>query len=253
MHGSPVAVEVLDEGDDAPLVGEVVALAAALVGDADADAGVQERELSQALGQHLEREVDGREDVAVGEEGDAGACGVGGADFLKVRVGITAAIGLAPDLSVASDLELEALRERVDHGHADAVQAAGDLVGGFVEFAARVESGHHDLGGWPAFLDVDVDGDPAPVVDDGDARVLVDHHRDLLAKAGHGLVDGVVHHLVDEVMQSPGTCGPDVHGRPLSDRIEALEDLDCAGVVAHVRAVPSCELPGGERNGHRGR
>jgi hypothetical protein len=43
------AVQVLDERDDAALVLEVVALAAALVGDADPQARVQERELAQSL------------------------------------------------------------------------------------------------------------------------------------------------------------------------------------------------------------
>ena len=47
------AGQVLDEGDDPALVVEVVTLAAALVGEQDAHAGGQERELAQALGERV--------------------------------------------------------------------------------------------------------------------------------------------------------------------------------------------------------
>ena len=57
MQRGAAAVQVLDERDQAALVAEVVALAAALVGDLDAQAGVQERELAQALREDVEGEV----------------------------------------------------------------------------------------------------------------------------------------------------------------------------------------------------
>ena len=52
-----------------------------------------------------------------------------------------------------------------------------------------------------------------------------------VAVAGQGFVDGVVDHLVDQVVQTPVTGGPDVHARPHAYRLEAFEDLDIAGVV----------------------
>ena len=50
-------------------------------------------------------------------------------------------------LAVAPNAALEPARERVDDGHADAVQAAGDLVGVLVELAAGVQLREHDFGG----------------------------------------------------------------------------------------------------------
>jgi succinyl-CoA synthetase alpha subunit len=85
---------------------------------------------------------------------------------------------------------------------------------------------------------VDVHGNAAAVVDDGNAGVLVDRDGDLRAEAAHGLVHGVVDDLLDEVVQAVGTGGPDVHGRALSDWIEAFEDLDGTSVVAQGRIVP---------------
>ena len=49
--------------------------------------------------------------------------------------------------------------------------------------------------------------------------------------ARHGLVDGVVDDLPDEVVEAGGTGAADVHPGPLPDRVEAFEDLDVLGVV----------------------
>src|SRR3546814_5380818 len=53
-----------------------------------------------------------------------------------------------------------------------------------------------------ASLGMDVDRDAAAVVADGDRAVAVQHHRHGIAVAGQRLVDGVVHHLVDHVVQA---------------------------------------------------
>ena len=68
------------------------------------------------------------------------------------------------DLAVAPDLELQLGRQRVDHRDADAVQAAGDLVGVLVELSAGVQLGHDDLGRRHALALVDVGRDAAAIV-----------------------------------------------------------------------------------------
>ena len=70
-------------------------------------------------------------------------------------------------LAVAPDRELEPGRQRVDDRDADAVQAAGHLVGVLVEFSAGMELGHDDLGRRDAFALVDVGRDAAAVVAHG--------------------------------------------------------------------------------------
>ena len=47
-----------------------------------------------------------------------------------------------------------------------------------------------------------------------------------VAEPCHGLVDGIVHHLVNEMMQSPLGDVADIHRRTLSHRFQAFEDLD---------------------------
>ena len=54
----------------------------------------------------------------------------------------------------------------------------------------------------------------------------MERQLDAIVPPGHGLVDGVVDHLVDEVVQATRTGRADVHARPFPDRLEALQDRD---------------------------
>jgi hypothetical protein len=111
------------------------------------------------------------------------------------------------------------------------VQTARNLVRPFVELAAGVQLGEHDLGCRHPFGGVDIDGNAPSVVLDGDAAVDVDGDLDLIAKPAQRFVDGVVNDFEDEVVQ-PALAGvADVHTGPLANRIESLEDLDLAGEV----------------------
>ena len=232
-----VLVQVLDERDDAAVVMETMVLAVAFVVEGDGHAGVEERELAQALSERVEAELRRLEDLRVGLERDFRAALLRRAGDDKIGLRRPALVGLLVDLFVAPDLELEALGQRIDHRHADAVQAARDLVAVVVELAAGMEHGEHDFRGRATAL-VHVGRDAAAVVDDGDRVVDVNGDVDLAREAGQRFVDGVVDDLVDEMMQ-PGRPGrADVHRRPLAHRLEAFEDLDafCAVLVA-VRAV----------------
>ena len=134
-------------------------------------------------------------------------------------------------LAVAPDGELEPSRQRIDHGDADAVQAAGYLVGVLVEFPAGVELRHDDLGGRHA-LAVHLGGDAAAVVAHRAGAVGIERDYDFLGEAGQRLVDGVVDDFVDHVVQAGTVVGvADIHARPLAHGIETLEHLD------RVRAV----------------
>src|SRR5690606_29481329 len=135
-------------------------------------------------------------------------------------------------LAVAVDDQLQPVGQGVDHRDADAVQAAGDLVGVLVELTAGVQLGHDDLGRRHALALVDVGGDAAAVVGDGDRTVLVEGDLDQVGVAGEGLVDGVVDHLIDHVVQARAVVGvADVHAGALAHRVQALENLDGVGAV----------------------
>jgi hypothetical protein len=229
------AVEIADELDQAALVEQfgLAGIGMAVVGQLDADAGIEEGQLAQAVLQRVVVELDIGEGVLRRREGDLGAGVVAGvAGDLQRAVGDAVGEAHLVELAVAADLQLQRDRQRVDDGDADAVQAAGDLVGVLVELTAGMQLGHDDLGRGDALLGVDVDGDAAAVVGDGHRTVDVERHGDEIGMAGQRLVDGVVHNLVDHVMQAGTVVGvADIHARALAHRVEALEDLDGAGAV----------------------
>ena len=233
MQRRLVLVEEAHELADAALVAEDVLLlfALALVFDGDRQAAVEESLLAHARVQDLivvDRVV---EDLAVGFEGDVGAVILRRADDLHLLGDRAAGELHLVDLPVAVHLHLQPFAQRVDDRGADAVQAAGDLVAAAAELAAGVQHRVDDLQRGTARLRLDVHGDAAAVVGDGDRPVRVDRHVDMRAEAGQRLVDGVVHDLVHEVVQAGRGGRADIHARALSDRLEALEHLDLRGVI----------------------
>ena len=110
------------------------------------------------------------------------------------------------------------------------MQTAGHRVGVGVELAAGVQLGHDDLDGGDTG-GVHPDRDATAVVDDLDATVGEQGDLDLGGVAGHGLVDGVVDDLPDQVVQAALTGGTDVHARALANRLESLEDGDGGSAV----------------------
>ncbi len=173
------------------------------------------------------------EDLDAGLEAQDRAGAVGGADDRQRRHGHTHPVFLPMDVAIPMDDQLELLGQRVDDGHADAVQTARDLVGIVVELAASMEHGHDHFGGGAALLRVHVHRNAAAVIGHRDGVICMKRHGDAAAVAGERLVDGVVDDFEHHMVQSGAIVGvADVHPGTLSDRIEALEDLDISGVVS---------------------
>ncbi len=155
--------------------------------------------------------------------------------LLQFRGRLALFVRLFPHLSVAGDLQLEPIRERVNYGNADAVQAAGNFVGVAVEFSASMEHGEHNLGRRPLFGCMHVHGDAASVVDNGDGIIGVNGDIDLIRETGHRFVHRIVHHFPHQVMQAQVAGRADVHRRAQPHGLDAAENLDGLGVVLMAR------------------
>ena len=129
-----------------PSVLELVLLAVTFVVNGDEDTGIEERQLAEALRKSVEAVIDRFENFGIGAEGHLGAAPLGRSSHLEIGQRMAALITLLVNLTVAPDLEVEPLGQRVDNRNANAVQAAGDLVTLVVELAASMENGEHDLG-----------------------------------------------------------------------------------------------------------
>jgi len=233
VHGLLRAVHEADEVLDAALGVELgPLLTLALVDEDDSQPPRQERRLLQALGQHGARPLKLIEDLGVGQEGDRRAGLVTrDAHGLQVADWHAARELLAPDLAVALDFAYQPFGQRVHHRDAHPVQAARDLVAAAAELAAGMELRQHDGYRWQALVGHHVDRDARAVVAHGDRVVRVEDDLDVVAAAGKSLVDRVVDHLVDEVMEAPLARGADVHPGAKPDRLKAFQDRDVLGAV----------------------
>ena len=221
--------EVGDELGDPAFVVEGLLPAVALVEQADADAAHQEGEFADPVGDQVVVELGGLfEDRRVREEAHQrpGVSRFGGPGFPEGAGAFAAAVGLLPDPAAAAHLHPQPGGERVHHRDADAVESGGELVGLRFELAAGVEAGHDHFDRRQAGARFRVHRDPAAVVPDREAPVLVDGDFDAAAVAAHGLVHAVVHHFAEEVVEPGRPGGADVHGGPDADRLEALQDAD---------------------------
>ena len=231
-----VAVEPGDKLPDAALIAHGVALllAGPGVGDGDAQARIQEGLLPHAGVQGLIVVYQGVEHLRVRLEGHGGA-GAGGLAQHRHLLGDAAPGELhLVNFTVLLDLHLQPLGQGVHHGRAHAVEAAGYLIASAAELTAGVEHGVYHLQGRPAGLLLDIHGDAAAVVGDGDGVAGVDGDGDLRAVSGQGLVDGVVHDLIHQVVQAGGRRGADIHAGPLAHRLQPLQNLNFRGVIGGV-------------------
>ena len=155
--------------------------------------------------------------------------------------------------ALAPDLKIQPFGQSIDYGHPHSMQAAGDLVGVLVEFAARMQLRHDHLGGRDTFFGMDRNRDTAAVVLHGYRTIGVERHSDAVTVAGQGFIDGIVHHLENHVMEAGAVIGiADIHPRPLAHGIESLQDLDgfgiiglgmriaCADLFVFLRHIPTC-------------
>ena len=171
MSGVLLRSRYLHEGFDAALVFHLLALLdrVALVGQHDGDAGIEEGELAQPVLERREIELDHGEGLGATAGSVTSVPRLPSASPIDLQRRHRDAVAELHEVlfAVAPDGQLEPARQRVDHRDADAVQAAGHLVGVLVEFSAGMQLGHDDLGRRHAFALVDVGRDAAAVVAHG--------------------------------------------------------------------------------------
>ena len=227
---------LVDEGDkfpDAPLIAHVVLflLTRAQVHRLDAQPGVEEGLLPHAGVEGVVVVFQGVKHLRIGLEGDRGPRVVGPAHHLHLLGDLAPGELHLVNFPVLVDLDLQPLAQGVDHRRAHAVEAAGHLIAAAAEFSSRVQDGENYLQGGPPGLGLDVYWDAAAVVGDGDGVAGIDGDGDVGAVARQGLVDGVVHDLIHQVVQARFAGGADVHAGALAHRLQPLQHLDLRAAV----------------------
>ena len=207
-------------GAEALVIVPVLAVAAELVVKVDVQAGAEHGLGPQRFGQAGQVEAGLDKIVFVHPEAHLGAAGVGFRHRPERLHHRAAGTGQGEALAVAPDGNFQAPGQGIDHGNADAVQAAAELVVLAVEFAAGVEPGQDKFDGGNALLGVNVGGNAPAVVAHRQGAVGVEPHVNFRAEAGQGLIDGVVDDLLGQMV---GAAGVGVHIRPDFHRVQAAQ------------------------------
>jgi hypothetical protein len=93
------------------------------------------------------------------------------------------------------------------------VQTARYFVAVVIEFASGVKHGHNHFQRRLLLCGMHVDRDTAPVILDSAGAVGIDGDFDVIAETRHSLVDRVIYHLVNQMVQSACADIADIHGR----------------------------------------
>src|SRR5580692_5777642 len=102
-----------------------------------------------------------------------------------------------------------------------------------------MQRGHDDLERGALLDRMLVDRDAAPVILDPDPAVGEQPNLDTGGITCQHLVNGVVHHLVDQVMKPAFTGRADVHAGTLTDGLKALENRDRPRIVRQMKLRPA--------------
>ena len=124
------------------------------------------------------------------------------------------------------DLNLQPLRQGIDHRGAHAMETAGNLIASAAELAAGVEHGEDHFQGALSGLLLNIHRDAAAVIGDGNHVPFFDADLNVGAEASQGLVDGVIHNFINQVVQAGGRGGADIHARPLAHRFQTFQNLN---------------------------
>ena len=163
---------------------------------------------------------------------DDGCTGIFGiANDLHTRHRLAESILLTIDVTLTMNLGHEFIRQGIDAAHAHAMETTGNLVGVLVELATSVQHGHDNLKSRTLLLLMHVHRNASSVIDHLDGVSWEDIDLDIVAIAGKGLIDTVIDHFADEVVQTLHAGIANIHGRTLAHSFKTLKDLDVTGVV----------------------
>ena len=94
-----------------------------------------------------------------------------------------------------------------------------------------MEHGKHHLEGRLVHLLVHIHGDTTAVVHHAYAVVFEDSDFDMVGVAGEGFVYGVVHDLIDQMVQAAARDVSDVHRRAFAHGLQTFQHLDIVCLI----------------------
>ena len=111
------------------------------------------------------------------------------------------------------------------------MQATGHLIGAFIELTSGMQHREHHFKSTFVLFFVHVHRYAAAVVDHGYGIIGIYSNFNMMGIARKSLVDRVVHHLIDKMVQTLGGNVAYVHRRTLADGFQPFKHLDITGAI----------------------
>ena len=150
------------------------------------------------------------------------------ANRFELAVDVAAFEGHQKFVTRATDRDFQPLGQRIDNGHPDPVQTAGELVVVVRELATGMQGGEDDFHPRLLHLGVHVDRHAPPIIDNFQRTILEQLDLDISRMSSQCLVDTVVDDLLGKMI-GPLCIG--VHSGAFSHRIESAEDFDGSSII----------------------
>ena len=94
-----------------------------------------------------------------------------------------------------------------------------------------MEDGKYHLQGRHAFLLIDIYRDPTAVIHNGNGIIGMDFYSDFVTEASQSFVNGVIYDFINQMMQTSGTGGADIHTGTFADCLQTFQDLNLTCII----------------------
>ena len=187
----------------------------------------QEGHFPESLLQHIEIKLDILKDLPVREKCHLCAVLIAAAfsDNLQLVHRLASLISLLVDFSLVKNPDLQPLGEGVDDGCAHTVKTSGYFISSSAEFSSGMENGKHNLNGGDSRLMINSNGDSPAVIRHSHGIILMNRNLYMIAGTCKSLIDRIINNFINQMMQTSGRSGSDIHTGSFAYRFEAFQNL----------------------------
>ena len=165
-------------------------------------------------------------------------CDLGFAHNSQRLCNIPTGIFLLMNFPIPMHLHHKPFGQRIYNRRTNAVQTAGNLISAAAEFTACMQNRKYHLQRAHAFLVIDINGNAAPVIHNGNGIIGVDFYGNLVTEPCKRFIHGVIYNFINQMMQTLCAGGADIHTGALSHRLQPFQNLNLICIIFRRHQIP---------------
>ncbi|CAI8198419.1 MAG: Uncharacterised protein [Alphaproteobacteria bacterium] len=202
------------------------------------DTAVQKCQFAQAVLQRIKTELGHGESGVRRVKGDFRAGRLGLANDRQIGFRLAMRKAHFVQFAIAANGQLQPIGQCIDDGNANPVQAARDFITIGIKLTAGVQLRHNHLRGGNAFFRVHFGRNATAIIRHRHRAIGIEAHRNLIAMTGQSLINGIIDHLIDHMVQAGAVIRiANIHARALAHRFQPFQDLNGRSTIIAVLRV----------------